>query len=886
MGDRWGNGRCRLFMRSMLCVLWGLVLFLGLASAPAKAATFSFVSGNGSETISSASTATWTESGETLRFSVSGVSDYYPHGCVGLLGVEGDAACFATGEWVLLDTSTGSKSFSVTVSITNKLFDLSSLVITAWSGTGSYAITTSKGGSKSGSMNAAMTPTPLSFSGAQFDGISSFTIQFTGSGVSNTSLGLRDLVLNNITGVAAPSVTGIAPTSGPAAGGTSVVITGADFGAVQGASGVKFGSNNATSYTVNSATQITAIAPAGAQGIVDVTVTTAGGTSATGAGARFSYAAAPTATTGVASSIGAAGATIAGTANDNGADTTVSFEYGLNTAYGSTATATPATLSAGAGSTAVSGSLTGLACNSTYHFRLKAVNGIATTNGLDASFTTAACSVPGAPTIGTATAGDAQASVPFTPPASDGGAAITGYTATSGPDGKTGTCASSPCAVTGLTNGTAYTFTVTATNAVGTGAASAASNSVTPKAPQTITFANPGAQTFGTSPTLSASAPGGAVTFTSSSTGVCTVTSGGVLTFVTAGSCSINADQAGNAAYDAAATVQQTFTVTAVVPGAPIIGTAIAGDTQASVSFTAPTNTGGTTITGYTVKVSPPDVGDVNGAGNPIVVSGLTNGQAYTFTVTATNSAGEGPASAASNSVTPAASQTITFANPGAQNFGTTPTLTATSDSGLSVSFTSSTTGVCTITTGGALTFVTAGTCTINADQAGNATYLPATQVSRSFTVNPVLPGAPTAVSVTAGNTQATVSFSAPASNGGSAITGYTVTSSPGGLTGTGASSPIMVTGLTNGVTYTFTVIATNAAGNSAASAASNGVTPTDAPHAPESLGILDHGHQKSTPAADRGSRRGLQVAQDFQDLAPDFLRLGRLCSQVASSSG
>jgi hypothetical protein len=72
----------------------------------------------------------------------------------------------------------------------------------------------------------------------------------------------------------------------------------------------------------------------------------------------------------------------------------------------------------------------------------------------------------------------------------------------------------------------------------------------------------------------------------------------------------------------------------------------------------------------------------VNGTSSPIVVTGLTNGQAYTFTVTATNSAGTGPASAASNSITPAAIQTITFANPGAQNFGTSPTLTASSDSG------------------------------------------------------------------------------------------------------------------------------------------------------------------------------------------------------------
>lgn len=89
------------------------------------------------------------------------------------------------------------------------------------------------------------------------------------------------------------------------------------------------------------------------------------------------------------------------------------------------------------------------------------------------------------------------------------------------------------------------------------------------------------------------------------------------------------------------------------------------------------------------------------------------------------------------------------------------------------------------------------------------------------------VPGAPTSVVATAGNVSATVSFSAPPSNGGSAITGYTVTSSPGGFTGTGASSPINVSGLTNGTAYTFTVVATNAIGDSTASTASNSVTPS-----------------------------------------------------------
>lgn len=98
-------------------------------------------------------------------------------------------------------------------------------------------------------------------------------------------------------------------------------------------------------------------------------------------------------------------------------------------------------------------------------------------------FEPASVTVPGAPTIGTASAGNGQATISFTAPGSDGGAEITSYTATSSPGGITGTGASSPITLTGLTNGTAYTFTVTATNSAGTGAASSASNSVTPTAP-------------------------------------------------------------------------------------------------------------------------------------------------------------------------------------------------------------------------------------------------------------------------------------------------------------------------------------------------------------------------------------------------------------------
>jgi chitinase len=102
-------------------------------------------------------------------------------------------------------------------------------------------------------------------------------------------------------------------------------------------------------------------------------------------------------------------------------------------------------------------------------------------------------------------------------------------------------------------------------------------------------------------------------------------------------------------------------------------------------------------------------------------------------------------------------------------------------------------------------------------------TSLPA--YSAPTAVVPSLPGAPRNVNGVGGDKSATVSFLPPLSDGGSPLT-YTLTVSPGGATVAASSSPIVVTGLTNGVHYTFTVTATNANGTGPSSAPSNPVIP------------------------------------------------------------
>src|SRR5262249_61551074 len=89
--------------------------------------------------------------------------------------------------------------------------------------------------------------------------------------------------------------------------------------------------------------------------------------------------------------------------------------------------------------------------------------------------------------------------------------------------------------------------------------------------------------------------------------------------------------------------------------------------------------------------------------------------------------------------------------------------------------------------------------------------------------------GPPTAAA-TAGDGEATVTFAAPAATGGAPVTSYAVTGSPEGQTASGAASPIVVTGLTNGTTYTFTVTATNVAGTGPPSAPSNPIPPRPGP--------------------------------------------------------
>ncbi len=245
------------------------------------------------------------------------------------------------------------------------------------------------------------------------------------------------------------------------------------------------------------------------------------------------------------------------------------------------------------------------------------------------------------------------------------------------------------------------------------------------KASQTITFANPGTQTYGTLLTLTATASSGlAVTYTSTTPTICTV-SGSVVTFVTTGTCGIDANQAGSTYVAPAPQVGHAWlvtkasqTITFTNPGTQTYGHPLTLTATASsglaVTYTSTTPTICTVSGSVVTFVTTGTCGmDANQAGNVDYLTAPQVGHAW---------------------VVGKSTQTITFTNPGTQTYGHALTLTATASSGLTVTYTSTTPTICTVS-GSVVTFVTTGTCGMAANQAGNVDYLAAPQVGHAWVV-------------------------------------------------------------------------------------------------------------------------------------------------------
>jgi fibronectin type 3 domain-containing protein len=268
------------------------------------------------------------------------------------------------------------------------------------------------------------------------------------------------------------------------------------------------------------------------------------------------------------------------------------------------------------------------------------------------------------------------------------------------------------------------------------------------------------------------------------------------------------------------------------VPGVPTGVVATPGNATVAVSWTAPASNGGSPITAYTVTATPGAATCSTTGTTNCTVTGLTNGTSYSFAVTATNALGTGSPSIPT-SATPATvpgAPTSLVANPGNATIALSWAAPASNGGSVVTAYniyrgTASGSGTLLAGAVAGLTFSDAtainGTTYFYTVRGLNAVGEggPSGEASATPRATATVPGAPTGVSATRGDGQVTLRWTAPVSNGGSPVTGYTATGTPGGATctTTGATTCV-VTGLANGTTYAFTVTATNAIGTSAPS--------------------------------------------------------------------
>jgi len=393
---------------------------------------------------------------------------------------------------------------------------------------------------------------------------------------------------------------------------------------------------------------------------------------------------------------------------------------------------------------------------------------------------------------------------------------------------------------------------------------------------QSITFGAPSYERIGTPDfRLTATASSGlAVTYASSTSAACTVTAGGIVHLVAPGPCTITARQAGDASYAAADSVTKSFPVTAAVPSAPRILSSSAGTGAATLSFAAPDDTGGSPILAYTIRATPTSGGSAVSSSDctasPCTLTGLTDDSTYTIAIAAITAAGVGPYSLPTPQLTPKSCSVCVGApggtlggpgGPAADRIDDTTVALSWSQAGdlgddtfvsydiyyrvAGAAWPSSPHQIITDvnTTSTTIVGLTQGVVydfliVVVTDANPRRTPVSSTDPNaRSTTV-----GVPTAPSVPndlawlyVTDTSFVVSWAYPITNGGSPITGYSISFSPSAtcstpvLDNTTRTATCTVSGLTTGTTYTISATATNAIGTSSVQSISE-TTPGNPP--------------------------------------------------------
>ncbi len=524
-------------------------------------------------------------------------------------------------------------------------------------------------------------------------------------------------------------------------------------------------------------------------------------------------------------------------------------------------------------STNATATVDGLVNGIAYDFQIAAVNGVGP--GVSSTAVSATpLTTPNEPTSVTTTASSTELIVTWIAPTSTGGSAITDYTIEYSSDGTNfttfidGTSTATGTTINSLTNGTAYGVRVSAVNSIGTGTTSTVTTNTPGAVPDAPVLSSVASSTeviltwtvpanngfaitdYGVEYKLTASS-----TYTAFADGVSTAT-GTTVTTLTNGS-----------GYDFRVTAVNSFGTStesnivgntpSTTPDLPTSVTLTASSTELIVVWTPPASDGGASITDYVVEHSTDGINfttfaDGTSTATGTTITSLTNGTAYGVRVAALNAVGNGPSSTVVTS-TPGAVPDAPTLSATASSTEVILTWTVPNNNGSAITdydvlykltpsstYTTFVDGVSTAT-GTTVTSLTNGSSydfTVGAVN-GFGTSSP----SSVQTVTPAaVPGAPTGLTLTSSTASMGLSWTAPASNGGSAITDYLIEYRPATNSifvvftdGVSTAVTANVTNLTNGIEYGFRVSAINAFGTSTATAISSS-TPFTVPAAPVSV--------------------------------------------------